>query len=92
MGPIYFQTDLSSGRDDWHAIDYLEAPSVAVAALTSARFPIISHQDITLNEALLNMVGHGLKTKNSLEGNIAMSMAGILTTPGFQHFLSYIVR
>src|SRR5207245_1363738 len=39
MGPIYFETDLSSGRDDWHAIDYLEAPSVAVAALTSARFP-----------------------------------------------------
>jgi predicted acylesterase/phospholipase RssA len=43
ISPIYNESEQAEGGiDDWHAIDYWEAPSVVGAAGASARFPIIS--------------------------------------------------
>lgn len=64
ISPIYFQTDQSSGRDDWHAVDYLEAPSVVIAALTSARFPIISPPGYYRDRAVVEADGKWVEDKN----------------------------
>lgn len=64
ISPIYFQTDQSSGHDDWHAIDYLEAPSVVVAALTSARFPIISPPGYYRGRTVVEVGGKWVEDKN----------------------------
>jgi predicted acylesterase/phospholipase RssA len=54
ISPIYNETEEAEGGiDDWHAIDYWEAPAVSAAAGASARFPVVSPPGYYVSRSVL---------------------------------------